>query len=429
MTNEELTILAEKVSAGRATVAELALYSAACDAFQKEEVAWPGMEGDLVEMEHASLQRLWNEQEVELPKKLKLWPGVRVAVGIAAAVATVVFGVWFFAYREVASSLAPRSDDWAKNDVAPGKSGATITLSTGEVIQLSGEKKGVVIANGQISYSSSGVNPSLRGTKQSPGNEIASLPRNDGQGGNVQGGNVQGGNGQGGNPQGPSSGINPSLRGTKQSPVELTASTAKGQTYEFTLPDGTHVWLNADSKISFPSQFSGKERKILLKGEAYFAVVHNAKQPFRVESKGQVVEDIGTEFNINAYTDEGLVKTTLVAGEAKVNALILKPNEQAVNNGKNIKITKVDPAEAIAWKNRLFKFDGTELADIMRQIGRWYNLDIVYEGKPASRSFSGTITKDVKLSEILRILEAGGIRFRIAAPAQVGGAKQLIVMP
>ncbi|MES2457087.1 MAG: FecR domain-containing protein [Bacteroidota bacterium] len=316
-------------------------------------------------------------------KKLRLWPGIAVA---AAAVAAVVFGVWFYTSRHLEGSAATR--DLLVNDIAPGRSGATITLGNGKVIELSSDKKGVVIGD-ELKYSDGSTDPSLS--------------RSD---------------------------ISPS--GGERS-VMLIAQTARGQTYEFVLPDRTKVWLNADSKISFPNQFIGKERKILLSGEAYFAVAHNAKQPFRVESNGQVVEDIGTEFNINAYDDEVSVKTTLVEGMAKVTPLspqggsiTLRPNQQATlsplegempagqRGVNNIKVTQVNPNEVLDWKNGEFQFNDEPLGSIMRKVARWYNVEVIYKDINPDKPFWGTISRFENISKVLEKLElTGTIHFKV----------------
>lgn len=333
-------------------------------------------------------------------KLLSLWPRWRLGVGIAAAVATIVFGIWFFTGdREILKQV---QDDVVANAIAPGKHGATITLSTGEVIQLDSTKQGVIVGE-ELKYND--------------GEILKQVQEDDRLSSKAQ---------------------------------MLTATTAKGQTYEFTLPDGTHVYLNADSKIIFPVQFSGKERKILLEGEAYFLVVHNEKQPFRVESKEpgggkQTVEDIGTAFNINAYADEGTIKTTLIEGSAAVYAdqgpasrksaaakqapVILKPSQQSSLSGGQLEVKRVNIEEVLAWKDGQFRFNNTPLSEILRQIGRWYSLEIVYEDREAGkRTFTGVISRDSRLSEILRVFEKGGIQFRIADPRKAGGAKRLIVM-
>jgi len=329
----------------------------------------------------------------EAVKKLRLWPRIAVA---AAAVAAVVFGVWFYTSRHLEGSAATR--DLLVNDIAPGRSGATITLGNGKVIELSSDKKGVVIGD-ELKYSDGSTDPSLS--------------RSD---------------------------ISPS-RGERS--MMLIAQTARGQTYEFVLPDGTKVWLNADSKISFPFQFVGKERKILLNGEAYFEVVHNAKQPFRVESNGQLVEDIGTEFNINAYDDEKHTKTTLIEGSASVTPLspqggslpqgergagsvTLRPNQQAIlsplegempagqRGGNNLKVTQVNPTDVLDWKNGEFQFNDEPLGSIMRKLARWYNVEVIYKDINPDKPFWGSISRFENISKVLEKLElTGTIHFKV----------------
>jgi transmembrane sensor len=401
-------------------------------------------------------------------KRFSLWPRIAVA---AAAVAAIVFGVWFYTIELTASRKAPRNDVAYKNDVAPGKNTATLTLANGKVISLSDAKIGVVVDAGKLAYNDGTVvDPSLRGgtTKQPPfGDEVAAsrnAPRNDG--------------------------------------MMLTASTPRGGQYQITLPDGTRVWLNADSKISFPAQFIGKERKVLLvNGEAYFEVStsytslpgtspslrgRRTKQSFIVESNGQEVEVLGTHFNINAYSDEGSTKTTLLEGSVRVSSLrggthetssgqakqphdeiaasrraprndgrnnnygrnndkgnnnerskggdpglrrddgqgddgggkseVLKPGEQAVltANSNQLKVTQIDPTEAVAWKNGNFVFNDEDLESILRKVSRWYNVDIIYESKPVGVSLLGVVSRSKNVSAVLNALEeTGKVHFKI----------------
>jgi ferric-dicitrate binding protein FerR (iron transport regulator) len=206
----------------------------------------------------------------------------------------------------------------------------------------------------------------------------------------------------------------------------LTASTARGQTYQFTLPDGTKVWLNADSKISFPSQFSGEERKILLDGEGYFEVAHNKKQPFRVESKGQTVEVLGTHFNINAYKNEIVTTTTLLEGSVRVAAfnsatgrenIMLKPNQQSILNSNGAQVLNVDVSTVVGWKNGLFTYKNTQLSIVMRQIERWYNVSVHYNDNNESlkeRLLSGSVSRYDNVSGILRAIElTGAVKFKV----------------
>ncbi|ACU06158.1 FecR family protein [Pedobacter heparinus] len=293
------------------------------------------------------------------PKTLRLLPKL---AAIAAAVALIISGVWFYAGNPVANRNSKIAN---QNDIKPGKNTATITLPGGSSVQLSDAKSGVVIDASKITYSDG---TTLEGDTSSPG----------------------------------------LLNGM------TTITTPRGGTYQVVLPDGTKVFLNADSKLEFPGKFLGGERRVKLTGEAYFVVVHNSKMPFKVESTGQTVEDIGTEFNINAYADEHSTKTTLVEGSAKVNEVILKPNQQSSLNGTRIKVEHVDTELFIAWKNNQFVFEQDDIRYIMRMISRWYNVEIVYLGELPVTTFSGSVSRFANVSEVLRPLESTGqVKFKI----------------
>ena len=348
-------------------------------------------------------------------KSLRLWPRIAVA---AAAVAAITLGVWFYTSRQSRLVGNPGSAQYA-NDIAPGKNGATITLGNGKVIELSDAKSGVVVGKdlkyddgSDVRYSSgTSSSGSLKGSQNSSGPVgVHSLPPNN---------------------------------------MMLTASTARGQTYQFTLPDGTKVWLNADSKISFPSQFSGQDRKILLSGEAYFEVSKHIRKPtkpidkgtlprekngmervpFIVETDQQIVEVLGTHFNVNSYMDEGSTKTTLLEGSVRVlypakgpavptfyrDDIVLKPNQQVTLYDGEIKVKQVDTEEAISWKNGFFVFNKTRLDVIMHQLERWYNIQVVYEDEAArQQTLSGSASRYDKVSRILKTIEnTGAVKFKI----------------
>jgi ferric-dicitrate binding protein FerR (iron transport regulator) len=200
-----------------------------------------------------------------------------------------------------------------------------------------------------------------------------------------------------------------------------TLSTKNGEQspYPLILSDGTKIWLNAASSVTFPTAFSGKERVVTVTGEAYFDVVHNAKQPFKVKVKGQVIEDIGTQFNINAYDDEPAMKTTLIEGSVKISegssTRFLKPGQQAVALKDDHKLTvkNADIAEEIAWKNGLFFFKNADLQTVMRQLSRWYDVTIQYDGNISKRSFNGEFHRSLKASQLLDILRYYKVNFKI----------------
>lgn len=190
-----------------------------------------------------------------------------------------------------------------------------------------------------------------------------------------------------------------------------TITTPRGGQWFVTLSDGTKVWLNAASSISYPVAFTGNERRVSITGEAYFEVMHNAAKPFRVQVGNMVVEDIGTAFNINAYTDESAIKTTLVTGSAKISdnneERILIPGQQAITkaNEDSIRIEKVNVEDVIGWKNGHFYFENEDLETIMKQVSRWYDVNVVYQGAIPNRIFVGGMSRKSNLSELIKILE------------------------
>jgi transmembrane sensor len=332
MTNEDFIILAEKVADGKATIAELALYNACYDSFQQDQLSWAEMELDPNALKQESLNRFWNHVPVVSTPTIKLWPRIAIT---AAVVALIALGIYFFNFSGFSGSIGSSRSSYA-NDVAPGRNTAIITLANGKTVNLSGAKTGVVIDADQFAYND--------GTeiKTSSGDEH--------------------------------------LSSTAQE--LLTVSTPRGGTYQVTLPDGTRVWLNAASSLKFISGFNNpghQHRKVELVGEAYFEVAKDKNHPFIVDSEGQQVTVLGTHFNISSYDDDSAVRTTLLEGRVKINESILKPGEQSVLTGGQIKIISADIESAMAWKNGDFIFKGEDFKTTMRKISRWYDVDITYD--------------------------------------------------
>lgn len=291
---------------------------------------------------------------------VELWPRIALA---AAAIAAIVFGVWFF-------SVSRHSDTGHhltlanKDDVAPGKNRATLILADGKSITLSDAKTGIVINNAKLTY-------------------------NDGTALGASG------NGQ----------LDP-VTGQVQ-----TIATPPGGTYQITLSDGTKVWLNAASSLTYTATLKeGGERRVKLIGEGYFEVTKDKKHPFVVSSKGQDVRVLGTRFNINSYTDEPFIATTLIEGSVKVKSgkqqHVIVPGEQLVNNGSDFKVTKVNTADILDWKEGEFNLEGLPFRMAMRKIARWYSVEVIYNPSvPDDILSGGWISRDVKLSTILRGIE------------------------
>lgn len=197
-----------------------------------------------------------------------------------------------------------------------------------------------------------------------------------------------------------------------------TIITPRGGQYQLVLADGTKVWLNAASSLTFTAAFTGKERRVKLVGEAYFEVAKNVKQPFVVETSEQEIKVLGTHFNVQAYTEEQKITTSLLEG--KVNILsggkvaYLQPGEEVVNqfNGR-LQINQVEVEERIAWKNGFFKFNNAGIKEVMQQIARWYNIKVTYAGDLPLRQFNGTISRQVGIKEVLNMLKYTGIQFKI----------------
>ena len=200
-----------------------------------------------------------------------------------------------------------------------------------------------------------------------------------------------------------------------------TVATPRGGQYQLQLPDGSKVWLNAASSLKFPTAFAGKTRNVELTGEAYFEISKNAAMPFIVKSLGQTIEVLGTHFNINAYNDEIAIKTTLLEGSVKVikgtHIALMKPGQQSrvrFNGSESIELSdNTNTDEVTAWKNGLFQFDDADIRTVMRQISRWYDVDVQFEGVPPSDHYKGKVRRNANITSVLKILELSGVNFKI----------------
>lgn len=219
-----------------------------------------------------------------------------------------------------------------------------------------------------------------------------------------------------------------SINSKTNQPSFNTVTTPRGRQFKVILPDQTQVWLNAGSSIRYPTTFTGSERNVEITGEVYFEVTQSARQPFKVNVGGRAtVEVLGTAFNINAYDDEPTVKTSLVSGAVRVSnageAVVLQPGQQAalaqqLTINKNANIEKI-----LAWKNGVFSFEDADLREVLRQISRWYDVEIVYStNQMPSFTFYGTLSRDLNLNQLINILKDADVHFRIED-------KKLIILP
>jgi len=192
------------------------------------------------------------------------------------------------------------------------------------------------------------------------------------------------------------------------------------------LPDGTQVWLNAASSITYPVAFTGKQRNVKISREAYFEVMQDKEKPFVVEVDGGMpVEVLGTHFNVNSYTDEGAVKTTLLEGSVRVGqGVVLKPGQQVWADGQRLSVrSNINMDKVMAWKNGLFNFEDASLQEVMRQLERWYDITVVYEGRIPDIQFEGEISRNINLSNLLRVLARAEVKFRLEE------GRRLVVLP
>ncbi len=295
-------------------------------------------------------------------------------VGAAAVLFLLVAGIYLLQGRRK-TSLAVVSPVY-KNDVAPGVEGARLKLADGNTLSIDSTKDGLIAVQGKVRiYKERGQLVYKGLTDEVLYNEII---------------------------------------------------TEKGQQWSARLPDGTQVWLNAASSLRYPLHFTGEERLVTMTGEVYFEVVHDALHPFRVKAGGQVVEDIGTAFNINAYPDEGAIVTTLSEGSAKVNgdAVLIRGQQSKLSPGGVIRVVRqADTEQALAWKNGLFSFKDADIQTVMRQLSRWYNVEVRYQGDIQPVLFSGEIGRNLSLAGVLSGLEQVNVHFKIEED------KRILILP
>jgi ferric-dicitrate binding protein FerR (iron transport regulator) len=206
-----------------------------------------------------------------------------------------------------------------------------------------------------------------------------------------------------------------------------TIETPAGGKYQINLPDGSKVWLNASSTLRFPALFAGKTREVELTGEAFFDVAKNKTKPFVVVTKDQIVEVIGTQFNINSYSDEGNIKTTLIEGAVKIiyrdKVVLLGPGQQFQPVNSISKIVEADTEEVVAWKNGYFLFKNEDIRSIMRKVSRWYDVEISYEGEVPTVGFGGNISRSKDISAVLNALQlTNAVHFKVEG-------RRITVMP
>ncbi len=368
MNEQEAQQLLEKYSQGLCTPREKALVE---HWYQQELAA-----GQLPDMEaHAGYDKEEIWKGVLETTGLKKHPAKYIILRRAVAAASILLVLGTAAYFYFGRQPLPKKAIAGKttNEILPGVNKATLTLADGSKIDLDDASGLVAVQSGMH----------VRKTKD---------------------GRV----------------VYEGSSGTKQdaAPVPQKIETPNGGQFQVTLPDGTQVWLNAASELRFPSVFTGDYRIVDLKGEAYFEVAKNKKMPFIVRAQGTETLVTGTHFNVMAYEEENHSATTLLEGSVQVSnsfsKVLLSPGQQAVNT-RQMKLSKseVDVETVIAWKNGLFKFDNADIETVMRQLSRWYDVTVQYKGKVPDNHFTGYISRNSKLSQVLKMLELSGVEFQV----------------
>lgn len=342
-------------------------------------------------MDDATAQALENRlqqilQTIDAPAPVKQIPFYKKTIWRAAAIFVVLLGMGFYLFnasQPVITPDKPLAAVTSQQEIKPGVEGAILTLSDGSVLVLDSLGNGLVttqngtqvmLKNGQLVYDANNTNPSTVGYN--------------------------------------------------------TMSTPKGRQFQMVLPDGSKVWLNAASSIHYPTMFIGDERLVEITGEAYFEVARNAAKPFKVKiNNTTTVEVLGTHFNVNAYSNEETINTTLLEGAVRVSGAggktVLVPGQQAQTtaDGKSKVINAVNTGKVIAWKNGVFDFEDASLEEVMRQLERWYDIEVVYEKNIPKLEFFGKMGKDLSLDIVLRGLEKSNVHFRVEAN------RKLVVLP
>ncbi|CAM4160563.1 FecR family protein [Pedobacter westerhofensis] len=384
ITREEFLDLYEKCLSGLCSEAERDLLKSYTDELKLSDGQWDEGDGSQAQVYHRIWEKLRQSRNPDVPLKKNnnhIW---------LKAAAVIILGstaVWVSNPLPKSVSLVKQTKiKPAPAQIQPGGNKALLTLANGSRIILTDAKKGILTtqSGAQVTKSGDGI--------------LVYQPHTTAEG---------------------KSAI---------VPVEMNMiSTPRGGQYQLVLADGTKVWLNAASVLKYPAQFTGNERRVELKGEAYFEVHKNPAAPFIVHTSGQEVRVLGTHFNIKAYSDETLVKTSLLQGRVDISSggktTSLLPGFEAISTQGSTRVMEADVQQSIAWKKGLFQFNNATIEEVMHQISRWYDADIVITKKPLPlRQFTGTISRQEPINEILAMLSYTGVKFSVRD-------KQILVQP
>jgi transmembrane sensor len=341
---------------------------------------WDSMQGEIMSVVRA-------DRKMAAVHVLRRWPVMRVAALLAICAG---IGITVLVRNRRKATPMPVAMRTHNTDIAPGGNRAVLTLADGSTIVLDSAHSGFLTQQGSVK-----VVKLNTGALEYKGKET-----------------------------------------TTGEVLYNTIATPNGGQYEVVLPDGSKVWLNAASSLRYPTAFEGKERVVELKGEGYFEIARNAAMPFMVRvdggsgGKGVDVHVLGTAFDVMAYSNEGHINTTLVSGNVRVAtgegaAMNVEPGRQAVvdNNTREMQVVDANVDQVVAWKNGLFRFRETGILELMRQVERWYNVEVVYETNGKDQDFTGIVSRNEPVSVLLHTLElTGTVHFRI-------DGKKIIVLP
>ncbi len=381
MEKKEFLRILEKYQKGQASAEEEKFLHAYYNLFDSGEHILHGFNSSAKEdLKNSIRSEIRSRIETGEPTSRIRWNYFRITAAAAAVLILGSFIYYFYSGLTLTGKQEPKVAVHKQHDIAPGSNKAVLTLANGSTIVLDNAKNGVLAKQGSAEIHKTADGKVIIEALRSGYNEQQSIA---------------------------STQLN-------------TISTPRGGQYQLTLPDGSEVWLNSASSIRFPTAFKGNERKVEITGEAYFEITKNKSKPFLVVSARQTVEVLGTHFNVNAYEDEDGTKTTLLEGSVRVSpgaggskdqsrSVTIKPGEQARLKGQALLVVNADPEGAVAWKNGYFKFDRENVQSVMRQISRWYDVDVEYRGKIPEDELVGKIKRTVSVSGVLRILELGNV--------------------
>lgn len=387
---ENIQILIERYQSGKASPEDVQALNDWYRSFDDSHVAFTAAEGDTeAQLEERIKNRILHTlQERSAPADNRFrWRIPAVAAAVLVLLSAALYFLLPYRTRQPQQiSLAEQP----VNDIAPGGNKAMLTLADGSTIVLDSASNGTISQQGNIQI-------------QKLDNGLLAYI------------------------------VNGRTITENDENFYNTITTPRGGQYQVTLADGTLVWLNAASSIRFPVVFTGTERKVTITGEAYFEVAKNVAMPFKVKAASSEIEVLGTHFNVNAYEDEASIKTTLLEGSVKVSAIassvkhapvLLKPGQQSsISKAGIISVQNdADTEEAMAWRNGRFQFRSADLQSILRQISRWYDVDVVYQGK-VDLHFTGQLARNANVSNVFEKLAlTGEVNFRI-------DGKKIIVSP